>query len=342
MATIRTWIRNDDRVTQDAIKGSELDRVLTKHPMYRLLKEWESDEPRSDRTTSAEIEELRKVILKVDGRLTEDVDTISKKLDEVAKKQQETGTGSGSPGHTPQINVGTTRTIAAGQNANVTRSLDGAGNATFSFDIPRGDKGENGEPPTLIMGRVTQIPATAAPSASLTETSQGSNEYRLDLNIPRGEQGEDAVAALNPRGDWSASTAYAKNDYVTASNGNTYVLYADTSTGQDPTTTSGVWQLIALRGAKGEPGVAGADGAKGTDGKDGKDGVSPALKMGTATSIEADEAPRATLAKTADNEYTLDLWIPKASVNVDIDGLTEIDWDGLVARVAALEAKAGA
>lgn len=223
----------------------------------------------------------------------------------------------GTPGQAATIRIGKVTTVAAEQNADVKNS--GTSNAAvLDFDIPRGADGasgrdgtpgtngrdgapgadgrdgadgkdgidgKDGATPTLVMGTVSQVAPAAPLTATLTETTPGSHEYRLSLSIPAGAQGENAVAALNPRGQYSQTTTYVKNDYVTASSGDTYVLFADTSTGQDPTTTTGIWQLIALRGAKGEPGAQGppgnkgdpgspgADGRNGVDGRDGVDGL---------------------------------------------------------------------
>lgn len=130
-----------------------------------------------------------------------------------------------------------------------TNDRDGAPGADGrdGSDGKDGADGKDGVSPTLIPGTATQVAAGTPFSFSLTETTPGSREYRLDLSIPEGAQGESAVAALNPRGNYDPLTAYVKNDYVTANDGNTYVLAVGNSTGQDPTTTNGVWQSAPRR-----------------------------------------------------------------------------------------------
>lgn len=78
----------------------------------------------------------------------------------------------------------------------------------------------------------------------------------------KGEQGENAVTALNPRGDYDpqADPTYKKTDYISYSDGNSYVCKKDNPNNVSPTTgrqDDEFWQLIALRGAKGEKGDAG-------------------------------------------------------------------------------------
>lgn len=81
-----------------------------------------------------------------------------------------------------------------------------------------------------------------------------------------GRDGQDAVSAINPRGNWSATETYNRNDYVTfLDNGNAYTCIADETTGISPLDTS-AWQILALRGADGMPGADGKDGVQGLPG----------------------------------------------------------------------------
>ena len=89
----------------------------------------------------------------------------------------------------------------------------------------------------------------------------------------KGDPGENAVAAINPMGDYNATVEYVKNDYITYTDGNAYVCkVTGPVTGVAPTTglsDDTTWQLLALRGAKGEPGEQGEQGPPGEAGAQG-------------------------------------------------------------------------
>ena len=88
-----------------------------------------------------------------------------------------------------------------------------------------------------------------------------------------GRDGQDAVAAINPRGNWSAEETYNKGDYITADDGNAYVCQIDSSIDEKPEDNPTIWQLLALKGADGAPGRDGQDGKPGRDGQDGLPGA---------------------------------------------------------------------
>lgn len=76
----------------------------------------------------------------------------------------------------------------------------------------------------------------------------------------KGEQGENSIAAITPRGNYdiNANPSYVKTDYITYTDGNTYVCKIDNPTNEPPTDgtiNDTYWQLIALRGAKGDKGI---------------------------------------------------------------------------------------
>lgn len=75
-------------------------------------------------------------------------------------------------------------------------------------------------------------------------------------------KGENAVTALNPRGDYdvNADPTYDVSDYVTGSDGNSYVCKKKNDNNIAPTTgrqDDEFWQLMAMKGAKGDKGDAG-------------------------------------------------------------------------------------
>ena len=133
------------------------------------------------------------------------------------------GGGAGTPGQAATVTVGTTTTLSPGSQATVTNSGTTSA-AVLNFGIPQGAQGPTG--PTG----------------------------------PAGADGENAVAALTPRGDYSAaaSPSYVVNDYISY-NGNSYACKADNPTNVAPTTGGNddtYWQLMALQGAKGATGTA--------------------------------------------------------------------------------------
>ena len=131
---------------------------------------------------------------------------------------------------------------------------------------PQGDVGPDGFSPT-----VTLNPDNTEDVYKLDITTKGGSFNTPNLKGPKGDQGEQgdsAVSAINPRGDYSADAdpAYTLNDYITFTDGNTYVCKADNPTNEPPvdgTVNDPYWQIIALRGAQGLPGDPGENGAKG-------------------------------------------------------------------------------
>ena len=101
----------------------------------------------------------------------------------------------------------------------------------------------------------------------------------------QGIQGENAVSAINPRGDYdvSADPSYTVSDYITHTDGNTYVCKVDNPTNIAPvdgTADDPYWQLLALRGATGPQGIQGFPGERGVDGNDGV-GIAKVEKIAT-------------------------------------------------------------
>lgn len=77
----------------------------------------------------------------------------------------------------------------------------------------------------------------------------------------RGPAGQDAIAAINPMGNWDEETSYNKGDYITyLPNGNAYTSLIDDNLNLLPIDNPESWQLIALKGADGEQGIAGPIG----------------------------------------------------------------------------------
>lgn len=128
-------------------------------------------------------------------------------------------------------------------------------------------------------------------------------EWLESLKGEKGEQGDSAVAAINPRGDYNvdASPNYSTGDYITYTDGNTYVCKVNNTENiapTDGTANDTYWQILALRGAQGEKGETGAAGATYTP------------QIGTVNTVENDVA--ATV--TAETDETL----KKVTFNFDI------------------------
>ena len=139
-------------------------------------------------------------------------------------------------------------------------------NGTFTTKNIIGKQGLEGVSPT-----VTTNPDNTTEDYRLNITTKGGSFTTPNLKGPQGERGpigESAVSAINPRGDYdvNAEPTYTKSDYITYTDGNTYVCKLDNPTNEPPidgTVTDTYWQVIAFRGAQG---IAGKDGEKGADG----------------------------------------------------------------------------
>ena len=140
------------------------------------------------------------------------------------------------------------------------------GETVFTTKNIIGKQGLEGVSPS-----VTTNPDNTAEDYRLNITTKGGTFTTPNLRGPQGEigpQGESAASAINPRGDYdvSAEPSYTKSDYITYTDGNTYVCKVDNPTNEPPidgTVTDTYWQVIAFRGAQG---IAGKDGEKGADG----------------------------------------------------------------------------
>lgn len=71
-------------------------------------------------------------------------------------------------------------------------------------------------------------------------------------------------------------------------------------------------QLSTLKGDKGDRGENGATGADGKDGAKGADGITPTLKVGSVTTLDAGSNATVTMSENS-NVYTLDFGIPKGA-----------------------------
>lgn len=181
----------------------------------------------------------------------------------------------GDPGEAATIAVGDVTALEPGEEPTVTNTGTNTA-AIFAFGIPKGTPGADGAAATVTVGQTTTLDA----GLQATVVNSGTiSAAVLDFSIPKGEKGdkgdpgEASVAALNPRGDFSAgaSPAYTVNDYVSY-NGSSYVCKTDNPSNTAPTTggnDDSFWQLIALKGAKGDKGEKGDPGEKGEKGDPG-------------------------------------------------------------------------
>lgn len=184
----------------------------------------------------------------------------------------------GDPGEAATIAVGDVTALEPGEEPTVTNTGTNTA-AIFAFGIPKGTPGADGAAATITVGQTTTL--DAGQQATVTNSGTSSAAI-LDFSIPKGEKGdkgepgEASIAALTPRGDFSAgaSPAYTVNDYVSY-NGNSYACKTDNPSNTAPTTGGNddpFWQLIALAGAKGEKGEKGDPGEKGEKGEKGDPG----------------------------------------------------------------------
>lgn len=150
-------------------------------------------------------------------------------------------------------------TIDTGVVAEGVNGIDGT-------DGTDGVDGVDGFSPTVVVN-----PLNTTSDYRLDITTIGGTFTTPNLIGAQGQQGipgTSAVSAINPRGDYdvNATPNYTTNDYVTYTDGNTYVCKVDNPTNIAPTdgrNNDPFWQIIALRGADG---VQGADGQPGVDG----------------------------------------------------------------------------
>lgn len=170
-----------------------------------------------------------------------------------------------------------------------------------------GKDGLDGVVPKLQQGTVTRLSAGANPTMTLTFI--GDSTYRLDLGIPEGEEGESAVSGITPRGDWNADVAdYHVGDYITYTDGSSYVAKGDVPKGVGPTTGRNDdpnWQLLALKGAKGEQGNDGPVGANGAD------GVTPKLLFKMGRVLLAGSLPVINVVEDPVGTYTITFDLPE-------------------------------
>lgn len=140
------------------------------------------------------------------------------------------------------------------------------GETVFTTKNIQGKQGLEGVSPS-----VTTNPDNTAEDYRLNITTKRGTFTTPNLRGPQGERGpigESAVSAINPRGDYdvNAEPSYTKSDYITYTDGNTYVCKVDNPTNEPPidgTVTDTYWQVIAFRGAQGLPGKDGEQGADG-------------------------------------------------------------------------------
>lgn len=126
---------------------------------------------------------------------------------------------------------------------------------------PKGDKGDQGEQgPQGLKGDKgdTGIQGIQGPQGERGIQGEKGDKGERGPAGESGAPGESAVAAINPRGDFSSDAipSYSLNDYITYIDNNTYVCKKDNSSNTPPTTGKSddtYWQLIALHGAPGKP-----------------------------------------------------------------------------------------
>ena len=107
-----------------------------------------------------------------------------------------------------------------------------AGDAEYTF------------PKVLTLAGADKIQATASASSGLVAY------YSVS------ESTASVSLGFSPRGIWSSSSNYVKNDIVSASNGNSYVA-SQASSNQDPTTATAYWTLLSSKGDQGDVSLTG-------------------------------------------------------------------------------------
>jgi len=192
----------------------------------------------------------------------------------------------GLTGTAATITVGSTTTGAAGSSASVSNSGSSSA-AVLNFIVPKGDTGADGTAATVVLNSTTTgaagssatvsnsgtsnaakldfvIPqgvagtaatvgvgtvSTGAPGSSASVTNGGSSSAAvLNFIIPQGATGTIGAATA-----WNSGATYATGNVVfcentCATNGSSYVSLIASNQGNDPSTASSDWQMIAQAG----------------------------------------------------------------------------------------------
>lgn len=199
------------------------------------------------------------------------------------------GGGGGTPGKAATVTVGTTTTLPPGSAATVSNSGTTSA-AVLNFGIPAGEQGAAGSPGPK-----------GDPGLQGAQGVQGIQGPAGPKGDP-GEDGADALAAITPRGDYSAeaSPSYVRGDYITYTDGNAYVCKGDNTGNAAPTTGHNDdpwWQLLVLRGAPGPKGDPGDQGTAAT------------IAVGTVTAVDYGQGPVVSNSGSA-SEAVFDFQLP--------------------------------
>ena len=129
----------------------------------------------------------------------------------------------------------------------------------------------------------------------------------------KGDKGD--TGAKGDKGDKGDTGATGANGITpTLKVGSTSTGNAGTNASVTMTDNNNVYTLnfVIPKGDKGDTGAKGDAGAKGQDGAKGADGITPTLKVGTVTTLEAGSNATVTMSNN-NNVYTLNFGIPKGN-----------------------------
>ena len=129
----------------------------------------------------------------------------------------------------------------------------------------------------------------------------------------KGDKGD--TGAKGDKGDKGDTGATGANGITpTLKVGSTSTGNAGTNANVTMTANNNVYTLnfVIPKGDKGDTGAKGDAGAKGQDGAKGADGITPTLKVGTVTTLEAGSNATVTMSNN-NNVYTLNFGIPKGN-----------------------------
>ena len=155
-------------------------------------------------------------------------------------------------------------------------SNTGSSSATFTLQFVRGD--------TTVITLANQVslspgrtytwprPVNAEPGEKLRALASANDTVVISASLYEGESTE---LGFNPRGEWSSSTPYSKNDVVSY-NGFSYAA-SQSSTNQNPSTATTYWVLLSPLGYTGSQGVIGYTGSQGVIGYSGSLGYTGSI-----------------------------------------------------------------
>lgn len=203
-----------------------------------------------------------------------------------------------------------------------------------------GINGQDGESPNLEIGNVSTLEPGSRATANVRLISE--NRYAIDLGIPRGAKGQDGTgggsgSVVNPTLEIGSVTSGEVASAEIVGDSPNYTINLVLPKGEQGLTGErgpqgkpgakgerGLTGEQGPRGEQGPQGERGLTGERGAQGEKGNDGVTPNIKIGEVTTLEAGQ--QATVTKTGTKENPVfNFGIPKGQDGSNGDGSSILD-----------------